>query len=131
AARLCPIGIALFCAACSHDSLPGATAGAEAHFAIDGAIPSFLEVPFPTDAYVEADGSLVDSIPGLDHYIVQNASSLEAALGRMRGFGLHTGGFFRIDRIDGTGQGDPEPASVDAESLPSTPDASIQASSSV
>jgi hypothetical protein len=130
AGRLCPLAIALLCAGCSNGEV-GSPAGAEAHFAIDGAIPSFLQVPFPTDAYVEADGTLVDTIPGLDHYIVQNAPSLQSAFGRMRGFGLHTGGFFRIDRTGPMEPGEPEAATVDAQSLPATPEASIEASSSV
>src|SRR3954468_13930744 len=67
-----------------------------------GALPGFLDVPFPSDIYLEADGTIVDTIPGFDGYVPRNAASLEATLATQRGFGVNAAALFRIDVIGKT-----------------------------
>src|SRR5262245_6072184 len=65
-------------------------------------LPAFLDVPYPSDLYVDPDGTLADHLPGLDLYVPQNAAVIDAALSDQRGFGLSSGALFRIDRADPT-----------------------------
>lgn len=117
------------------DPRPGTTTPAVvARFEIDGdAVPRFLDVPFPSDVYLEADGTLVDVIPGFDAYVTRNAAALEATLARQRGFGVNAGAVFRIERprdVDPITSA-PVSASVDADSLPGSEDASLAGDAAV
>jgi hypothetical protein len=88
--------------------------------------PVFLDVPFPSDAYLDADGTLVDVIPGLGddgsapdgRYLVPYGSAhLNFGLSEMNGFGVNGGCLFRID--DATKKDD-EGRLVTAEIDPAT-----------
>src|SRR5512141_1488147 len=68
-----------------------------------GSMPLFLDVPYPSDVYLDADGTLSDTLPGLDQYLTQNAASIEAALAPTRGYGVNSGAMFRVDRAHGDG----------------------------
>ena len=84
-------------------------------------LPRFLDVPFPSDLYLDADGTIIDTIPGLDAVVTQNAKSVEAALASQHGFAVNAGAVFRIDEAEG-----PEgSATVDPGSLPASEAASI------
>lgn len=85
-------------------------------------MPVFLDVPFPNDVYLDADGTIVDALPGLEAEVPQHAEDVAATLAKMRGFGRTSGVFFRIDR---PGEADPDlgdvaPAMVDEASLASS-----------
>jgi hypothetical protein len=97
-----------------------------ARFELSGTPPRFLDIPFPSDAYLEADGTIVDSIPGLDAYVTSNAELIEAALATQRGFGIDQGAVFRVDEAGGS-----SPAPIDAASLPEDAAASLSDGSSV
>jgi hypothetical protein len=117
-------------AACSSDpplSTPPAPA-IQVRFLLDEAtVPRFLDVPFPSDLYLDADGTIVDTIPGFDAVIPQNAASVEAALASQRGFSVNAGAVFRIDEPEGQGTS----ATVDPASLPANEAASIADDSAV
>jgi hypothetical protein len=102
---------ALSCSS-SEPAPPPAPSRFVARFTLSGAPPRFLDVPYPSDAYLDPDGTLVDSIPGFADVIPQNAPTIEAALATQRGFGVNQGVSFRVDARAG---GDPAP--VDASSL--------------
>lgn len=74
---------------------------------------AFLSVPFPSDAYVEADGTLVDDYPGIERFILKaaQASSFSQQLGDSLGFGTSAGSLFELM---------PDGPSVDPASVPST-----------
>lgn len=63
----------------------------------DGSLPAFLDVPFPSDLYREADGSLARDVPGLELYIPENADHFRDALDATRGFSRFAGASFRLD----------------------------------
>jgi hypothetical protein len=90
------------------------------------ALPAFLDVPFPSDVYLDPDGTVADVIPGLDGFIPQNVGPIQAALATQRGFGLLTGATFRIDRAKGG-----DAPVVDTASLPKDEAASVADASSV
>src|SRR4051812_26970797 len=100
-----------------------------ARFELSGTPPRFLDIPFPSDAYLEADGTIVDAIPGLDAYVTANAEAVEAALATQRGFGTNQGAVFRVDEPGRAGG--PGPAPIDAASLPADAAASLSHGSSV
>ena len=95
--------------------------------------PDFVAVPWPSDAYLEGDGTIVDELPGFDSYVTSNAKSLEATLATQKGFGLDVGALVEI--VDPS-QSDPNrsgplPLAVDAKSLPATEAASVADDASV
>jgi hypothetical protein len=110
--------------ACSSDP-PGSTPLAptiEVRFLLDApSVPRFLDVPFPSDVYLDEDGTILDTIPGLDAVIPQNAASVEAALASQRGFSINAGAVFRIDEPPDQGGS----ATIDPASLPASEAASI------
>jgi hypothetical protein len=110
-------------AACSSDppvSPPPASTIEVGFQAIGSSVPGFLDVPFPSDVYLDDDGTIVDTIPGFDAVIPQNGASIEAALASQRGFSVNAGAVFRINAASGSGS-----ATVDAASLPADEAASI------
>ena len=124
--RLLVLGVGLQ-GACSDDTQVVPTAQPVVHFELDGEVlPSFLDVPFPSDAYLEADGTIVDDLAGLEAYIPTASETVAAALGQLPGFGRTSGVMFRIDSADTS-----EPAIVDPDSLPSSPTECASESSSV
>ena len=42
---------------------------AVARFSATEALPAFLDVPFPSDLYIEEDGTIVDTLPGLEDQV--------------------------------------------------------------
>jgi dienelactone hydrolase len=99
----------------------------------DEALPRFLDVPFPSDIYLEADGSLVDWIPGFSDLVTRNAAAIAATLATQRGFGVNAGAVFRADVVDKTEPDSDRPlaATIDPGSLPASEAASIADDSSV
>jgi hypothetical protein len=114
--------------ACSGGSTPSPPApGPVARFELGaGALPRFLDVPYPSDAYLDPDGTLVDTLPGLDAYLTQNAAAIEGTLASQRGFGLNGGVFFRVDGPAGA-----DAPSIDEGSLPADEAASVAGDASV
>jgi dienelactone hydrolase len=71
--------------------------------------------------YLDVDGTIVDTIPGLDAYAPLASQSLGAALGQLDGFGVISGATFRVDREDLLNdRGEPRAAALDARSFPET-----------
>jgi dienelactone hydrolase len=106
----------------------------QARFTLGGeALPRVLDVPFPSDIYLEADGSLLDKIPGFGNIVTRNAAAIQATLATQRGFGLNAGAVFRVDVMDQTEPDSDRPlaATIDPRSLPSSEAASIADDSSV
>jgi hypothetical protein len=91
-----------------------------------GALPLFLDVPYPSDVYLDPDGSIVDALPGLDAYLPQNAATIEAALGAQHGFGVNGSAVFRVDHAAGG-----DAPVVDDASLPADEAASVADGSAV
>ena len=87
-----------------------------ARFELPGAgadpIP-FLSVPFPSDAYMNDDGTLVDSFPGIEKFIPKapQAASFTRQLGDSLGFGTSGGSMFELQ---------PGNPSVNASTVPAT-----------
>ena len=106
---------------CGEDRLNPLPSPAIARFELALDLPRFLDVPFPSDAYLEGDGTIVDHLPGLDVYAPAASATLEAPLGKMNGFGLITGAVFRVDRTARDAAGDPQAAAIDDASLPQAP----------
>lgn len=100
-------------AGCAGDPDATPATGVVARFTLGEGVPRFLDVPFPSDLYLEADGTLVDTIPGLDAYVPQNAAALEATLAEQRGFGRSSGAHFVLEDA-ATG----EAVAADPESIP-------------
>ncbi len=95
--------------------------------------PDFLSVPWPSDAYLEGDGTIVDTIPGFDAYVTSNAKALEATLGAQKGFGVNVGALVEVvdpSKSDPNRTG-PLPLAVDIKSLPSNEAASVADDASV
>ncbi len=88
--------------------------------------PAFLDVPFPSDLYLDAKGAVGD-IPGLDAYVTKNASFLVAGLSALHGFGTTGGAIFEIDDLSGAM---PVAATVDVKTLPASEADSIGATAS-
>lgn len=126
-----PISLAclpIFAGACSGTDAPIQSAPSlmQARFELGSEVPAFLDVPFPSDIYLDPDGTVADKIPGLSAYVPQNSAALETTLGTVRGFSILAGSSFRIDNIT-KGQ----PAAADIDSLPQSEEACAQANSSV
>jgi dienelactone hydrolase len=91
------------------------------------AMPPFLDIPFPSDVYLDPDGTIVDALPGLEVAIPNNTKTVTDALASQKGFGINAGALFRVDRA---AAGADAPA-VDAASLPADEAASVAEGSSV
>jgi hypothetical protein len=75
----------------------GVALGPTARFKLAGATPpQFLDVPFPSDAYV-ASGAIVNPLPGLDNFVARNSSYISHALGTMNGFSRVALSIFAVD----------------------------------
>lgn len=81
--------------------------------------PGFLDVPFPSDAYL-AGGKVVDPLPGLDRVFKANSSYLAHELGKTNGFSRIAMSLFYVDDTAAPldENGDVAPATLDAGSLP-------------
>lgn len=95
----------------------GGVAAVEARFELPKTgVPAFLDVPFPSDLYLDAKGAIGD-IPGLDAYVPKNSPFLVAGLSALHGFGTSAGAIFEIDDLGGAM---PAPAAIDLKTLPAS-----------
>lgn len=121
-------------ASCSEERVaPVPGPASEVRFEVPAAgLPLFLDVPFPSDAYLDPDGTVTNDIPGLEAFVPSSSGTLEVALGRLNGFGLTSGALFRVDsRTETDESGAPAAAAVDAGSLPEGPEGCLTPTSSV
>ncbi|MEP7120122.1 MAG: hypothetical protein ABJE95_04390 [Byssovorax sp.] len=87
----------------------------EARFALPAsAVPDFLEVPFPSDLYLDGKGHIV-AMPKLSDYVLSGSQFVTAGLGQVDGYGTTAGAIFAID--DHTGM-KVAPATIDLATLP-------------
>ncbi len=106
----------------------GVHAPIEARFILpDSDAPDFLAVPFPSDLYKDAKGS-IGAIPELKSYVLSGSTFINAGLGQLDGFGTTAGAIFAID--DHT-QEEAAPAALDAATLPATEADTTSASATV
>ncbi len=115
---------------CSSDD--AGTQGAVARFTLTaGQTPPFLDVPYPTDAYLK-DGHVMNPLPGLDAVVTQNADILSGAFAELDGFSRFTHALFYVDDMDAAPVDDAPPSAViDKTSLPADEDACVADTSSV
>ncbi len=106
-------------AACS--STKTTPPGVVARFSLVADMPPFLDVPFPSDAYLTG-GKIADPLPGLDKWFTSNAPFLSHELGKANGFSRVALSLFVIDDLaaGSDDNGDPMPATLDAATLPKT-----------
>ena len=86
----------------------------------DETAPSFGDVPFPSDLYLDSDGTIFDEIPGLGRVMAANDATVSAALAPLRGFGRTTASYFFVSGGD-----------VEIPTLPSSAAASLGSDGSV
>ncbi len=100
-------------------------------FVTSAAVPNFMDVPFPSDAYL-VNGH-IGAIPGLDAIVTVNSSMLTHALSVHDGFGRTTYSDFYVDdpSAPALDDGSPAPAAIDTTTFPETESASIGDGSSV
>ena len=85
----------LFFAIFACSSNPPPATGPVARFVAGAGIPNFMDVPFPSDAYLV--NGRVGAIPGMDAVVKQNSAMLTHALAVHDGFGRTTFSGFYID----------------------------------
>lgn len=102
-----PVVLAFACGGSDEGATATADAGAVgfvAHFSMsdgDGgslAIPRFLEVPFPSDVYLE-NGHYMAELPGIDAVFTQNSSFVTHELAKMNGFSRIATSIFYVDDL--------------------------------
>jgi dienelactone hydrolase len=100
-----------------------------------GALPELLDVPFPSDAYLKADGSgFVEPLPGIEAFFRTNASFVTRELGRTNGWSRIAPALFVIDDNSAPPNeetGKPSPAKLDRLSLPADEHACVADESAV
>ncbi|MDB4937165.1 MAG: Lipase-like protein [Labilithrix sp.] len=122
--------------ACSSDPAPEpAASDASAHprFRLGNeALPGFLDVPFPSDAYMK-DGHFVSSFPGLDRTFASNSDVLATQLGLTSGWSRIAPVLFAVEdgALPAGDNGEPPGAGIDRTSLPEDEDACKADGSSV
>src|SRR5438477_495876 len=86
------VGLGLF-AACSSSSPPGPAlaatpAGPVARLKLGAgdAVPAFLDVPFPSSAYLTAAGKIVDPLPGIEAVVPNGQKFVTTGLSANNGF---------------------------------------------
>jgi len=114
--RTIALATCLLAVGCGQDER--ATRGVEVPFRVpaDG-VPAFGEVPWPSDLYLDANGS-VGVVPGLER-VTEHHDSIQEGLSSLDGFGRSTGALFFLD------------TAADAETLPRTWDDAIEWTASV
>ena len=91
-----------------------------ARFDATAALPSFLDVPFPADAYLQ-NGAFV-TVPGIERVFVQSPEAITTQLARTNGWSRIAPAMFAIDDQTRAPNGDtnePGGARIDRASLPS------------
>jgi dienelactone hydrolase len=122
--------LVLFFFACS-STPPAATQGPTVRFVTSAAVPNFMDVPFPSDAYL-VNGK-IGNIPGLDAIIPQNSDMLQHALSVEDGFARTAFTEFYVDDPSAppNDDGSVAAAQIDKTSLPQSEDACAAPTSSV
>ena len=122
---------ALFFALFACSSTPPATTGPVVRFVTGAAVPNFMDVPFPSDAYL-VNGK-VGAIPGIDAVVKTNSSMLVHALAVHDGFSRTSFTAFYIDDPSApqNDDGTVAAAQIDPTSLPQTEAACAADGSSV
>lgn len=97
-----------------------------------GAVPGFLDVPFPSDVYMD-NGHFGASFPAIERTFKSNSDVLAAQLALTTGWSRIAPALFPIDdfRLPRTDNGEPGGAGVDRETLPVDEDACKSDGSSV
>src|SRR5262252_5584401 len=111
------VGLAVF-VACSSSSTNGSSGGPTARFTLASADPPpFLDVPFPTDAYLSA-GKV--AIPGIERLFTMNADFLNRELATMNGFSRIAAALFYVDDLGAPpdANGNTASATIDPATLP-------------
>ena len=139
AAAATVVSMAAFAPACGSDDTSsngptdaGAVAvaptGPFARFTLPAAaLPNFMDVPFPSDVYLDANHIISAAIPAVDAVFTAGASNLTHELAKERGFSRISLALFWIDDAASANA----PAAVDASTLPTTEAACTSAGSSV
>jgi dienelactone hydrolase len=128
--------VAVAASACADDPDPDPNAGlvtVQARFRTgNAALPAFLDVPFPSDAYM-ADGHFVSSFPGIERTFKSNAELLASQLGLTSGWSRIAPALFPIEdfSLPRTESGEPGGAGVARDTLPADEDACTSDASSV
>jgi hypothetical protein len=119
------------CVAIACGDLEGAAPDPVARFEPGtGAVPPFMDVPFPSDLYL-ANGRVVE-IPGMDRVVPQHSDSFVRELAQLDGFSRTAHAFFYVDDPGSrTEAGEIGVADVDRASLPRDEAACMADASSV
>jgi hypothetical protein len=125
---------ALSAGACSSSSPASSSAptGPVAHFALtSGAVPSFMDVPFPSDVYLQ-NGHVVEP-PSMNAVVRQNSQFISQQLTQLDGFSRVALALFTTDDPNAPldDDGNAGPASIDATTLPADEKACAGDSSAV
>ena len=122
---------ALFFAIFACSTNPPATTGPVVRFVTGATVPNFMDVPFPSDAYL-VNGK-IGPIPGMDAVVKTNASMLQHALSVHDGFSRVAYTAFYIDDPSApqNDDGSVAAAQIDTSSLPQTEAACAADGSSV
>src|SRR3954469_5584615 len=92
--------VVLAASACSDDDGPDPAASVknvDARFTLGtDALPGFLDVPFPSDAYMK-DGHFVSAFPGLERTFKNNSDVLATQLGFVNGWSRIAPALFAIE----------------------------------
>ncbi len=125
-----PYGLFAVCIlfSCSSTETPPAPTSPTVHFVDAAAVPDFMDVPFPSDAYL-ANGK-IGTIPALDAVVTVNASFLQKALSTLDGFSRTAAAEFYVDDPTSTAD-EPVSAKVDPATLPVNEAACLADQSSV
>src|SRR5450432_2763023 len=105
---------------CSSKTVDAGPSGPVARFnAGTSATPDFLEIPFPSDAYL-ANGKIIDPLPNFAKIVKQGGNYLTHELGKMNGFSRVALSVFDVDDTQAPLNDDGEyvSAMVDPASLP-------------
>ena len=104
--------------ACSSTPPAPATQAPTVRFVTSAAVPNFMDVPFPSDAYLQ--NGKIGTIPGLDAIITENASMLQHALSVHDGFSRAAFTLFYVDdpSAPANDDGSVAAAQIDTSTLP-------------
>lgn len=95
-----PLALALAIVACSSkdDPTPAQTAFAARFELPTGAKPTFLQVPFPSDLYLNSDGTIAADVPSMARLVPREngAKYIVEALANTNGFGVYGGAVFEL-----------------------------------
>src|SRR5688572_25369095 len=92
------LGVTLALISCSKDDPePAPSSGFSARFEL-GDKPGFLSVPFPSDLYLNADGTIASDQAGMERLVplAVGATYMNDALARTHGFGVYGGAIFEL-----------------------------------